>query len=83
MMTTEKVDPNWDHKIVKRFKGLIQADEGAPIYKTYYHVLTEPQKYNFKLVDQIWMLYHQWIAQISIMVSSDKNQLTLKNITGK
>lgn len=53
MMTTEKVDPNWDHKIVKRFKGLIQADEGAPIYKTYYHVLTEPQKNNFKLVDQI------------------------------
>lgn len=53
MITTEKVDPDWDHKIVKRFKGLIQQDEGAPIYKTYLHILTEPQKSNFKLVDQI------------------------------
>lgn len=53
MVTTEKMDPNWDHKTVKRFKGLIQADEGAPIYKTYFHVLTESQKNNFKLVDQI------------------------------
>lgn len=57
MVTTEKMDPNWDHKTVKRFKGLIQADEGAPIYKTYFHVLTESQKNNFKLVDQIWILH--------------------------
>lgn len=53
MMTTEKVDPNWNHKTVKRFRNLIQADEGAPIYKTYFHVLIEPQNNNFKLVDQI------------------------------
>lgn len=53
MVTTEKVDPDWDNKIVKRFRSLIQADEGAPIYKTYFHILTEPQKNNFKLVDQI------------------------------
>lgn len=53
MMTTEKVDPNWDHKICKRFKSLLQEDEDAPIYKTYFHILTKPQKNNFKLIDQI------------------------------
>ena len=53
MMTTEKVEPDWDHKIVKRFKWLLQENEGAPIYKTHFHILTEPQNNNFKLIDQI------------------------------
>ncbi|XP_071546092.1 large ribosomal subunit protein bL27m [Panulirus ornatus] len=53
MMTTEKVNPNWDHRFIKRFYDELQNLEDVPIYKTYFHVITEPQKNNFKLVDQI------------------------------
>ncbi|KAG7155021.1 39S ribosomal protein L27, mitochondrial-like [Homarus americanus] len=53
MMTTEKVNPNWDHSFVRRFYADLQNQEDVPIYKTYFHILTDPQKQNFKLVDQI------------------------------
>lgn len=53
VMTTEIFNPNWNHKIMRRFGTELKKLEDIPIYKTYFHILTEPQKTNFKLVDQV------------------------------
>ncbi|CAL4166115.1 unnamed protein product, partial [Meganyctiphanes norvegica] len=52
LMTTEKVNPNWDNKFVKRFYADFK-DRDVPLYKTYFHVIPEPQKNVFRLVGQI------------------------------
>jgi len=51
-ITTEKCNPNWKHKYIRRFFGAY-ADTGAPIYKKYMHVVPIPMENNFKLVEQI------------------------------
>ncbi|XP_068232318.1 large ribosomal subunit protein bL27 [Palaemon carinicauda] len=52
IMTTEKVNPNWNHKEIKRFYAEYQDDD-TPIYKTYFHILPKPLPNKFKLVEQI------------------------------
>nr|XP_045623093.1 39S ribosomal protein L27, mitochondrial-like [Procambarus clarkii] len=52
VMTTEKMNPNWDHSFIKRFYPDLQ-NQDVPIYKTYFHILAESPKQTFKLVDQI------------------------------
>lgn len=51
LITTEKVDLNWDHTWVERCHGHRKHTE---FYKKYFHVIPEPQHQNFKLIDQIW-----------------------------
>ncbi|XP_037776277.1 50S ribosomal protein L27-like [Penaeus monodon] len=53
LMTTEKVNPDWNNKFVKRFYAELKDQPKIPIFKTYFHVIPEEQHRNFKLVDQI------------------------------
>ncbi|KAK8722215.1 hypothetical protein OTU49_012329 [Cherax quadricarinatus] len=53
VMTTEKVNPNWDHRFIKLFYVDHEMHEDVPVYKTYFHILTDPQNMTFKLVDQV------------------------------
>ncbi|KAK4296640.1 hypothetical protein Pmani_030878 [Petrolisthes manimaculis] len=53
VMTTERFIPNWEHKVMRRFGSELKELHDIPIYKTYFHILTEPQKTNFKLIDQV------------------------------
>ncbi|PSN36511.1 39S ribosomal protein L27 [Blattella germanica] len=50
MVTCEQADPNWNHSwIIKHY----EEKEGQTFYKKYFHVMPEPQKGHFKLIDRI------------------------------
>ena len=51
-VTTEKVDPDWDHSFIKRFYNEYKGTN-VPLYKTYIHVIPAPMPQNFKLVEQL------------------------------
>ncbi|XP_076061522.1 mitochondrial ribosomal protein L27 isoform X2 [Oratosquilla oratoria] len=53
VITTEKVNPNWDHKFMKRFYGYRQDQEDVPFFKNYFHIIPDKSPVVFKLVEQI------------------------------
>ncbi|KAK7079060.1 60S ribosomal protein L27, mitochondrial [Halocaridina rubra] len=52
VMTTEKCNPNWLHPEIARFYAEYKEEE-IPIYKTYFHIIPDPQHQNFRLVDLV------------------------------
>jgi len=50
MITCEKVKPNWNHFWIKKF---LEGRQDQNIYRKYYHIIPQPQKQKFNLVDQI------------------------------
>lgn len=50
-VTTEKLEPNWDHVFAQHFYSAYK-DTDIPIYKTYVHVIPAPMPQTFNLVDQ-------------------------------
>lgn len=49
VITSEKVDPNWNNYWVQRSFG---GREGTVFYKKYFNILPYPQHRRFKLIDE-------------------------------
>ncbi|KAL7630849.1 UNVERIFIED_CONTAM: hypothetical protein RMT77_001188 [Armadillidium vulgare] len=51
-ITTEKVNPNWNNKLMLTFFGQYQ-NKDVPIYRTYFHIIAASMPQKFNLIDQV------------------------------